>query len=186
MMPQPALDRRSLLKLGGGLSAALLAGTNFPAIAASAMQNRDAGRFTTLDAGTARTLEAMAARIIPTTHTPGAREAGAVWFMDALLGSDLADDMALIISGTADLDAQANGAFADLPSAAQDRLLSTIEDGDFFNAVRFMTIAGTFTLSEYGGNRGNVGWQMLGLTNQHHWQPPFGYYDRDRHGEQEA
>jgi gluconate 2-dehydrogenase gamma chain len=163
-----------------------LPGINFRSIAATATQSRDAGTFSTLDTDTARTLEAMAARILPTTDTPGAREAGAVWFMDAMLGDALADDLTLIQSGTAELNEQAGGSFAGLDPEAQDRLLTAIEDGGFFNAVRFMTIAGTFTMSEYGGNRDNAGWQMLGLSNQHHWEPPFGYYDRDRHGEQDA
>jgi gluconate 2-dehydrogenase gamma chain len=184
MPPSSYLDRRSLLKLGAG--AAMLGGLNLKAIAAAAVQSRDAGAFTTLDADSGETLAAIAARILPTTDTPGAQEAGAVWFMDALLGDALADSMPLIQAGIADLNKRAGGAFAALDSAAQDSRLKEIEDGEFFGFVHFLTLAGTFTLGQYGGNRDNLGWKMLGLSDQHHWQPPFGHYDRDRHGEQDA
>lgn len=185
-MSPPSIDRRSLLKLGGGFSAAMLGGISLQSIAAAARQSRDAGELRTLDTGTAQTLDAMAARILPTTDTPGAREAGAVWFMDAMLGEALAGDLELIQRGCTSLNEAAGGSFATLDARAQDRQLSAIEDGPFFAAVRFMTLAGTFTLGEYGGNRDNLGWKILGLSTQHHWQPPFGYYDRGRHGEQDA
>ena len=39
-----------------------------------------------------------------------------------------------------------------------------------------------FSLPEYGGNRDGVGWKLLGFEDQHVFQPPFGYYDRDYPG----
>lgn len=185
-MPAPQLDRRSLLKFGGGLGASLLAGASFPALAATAATNRDADTFQVLTATQAATLDSMSARIIPTTDTPGAREAGAVWFMDAVLGSDLAENLGMLESGITDLNDAAGGDFASLAPGAQDELLRSIEDGDFFDLVRFMTLAGTLTMSKYGGNRGEVGWDLIGLNPQHHWSPPFGHYDRGHHGETES
>jgi len=35
-----------------------------------------------------------------------------------------------------------------------------------------------FTLPAYGGNRGGVGWKLIGFEDAHVFQPPFGYYDR--------
>ena len=35
---------------------------------------------------------------------------------------------------------------------------------------------------EYGGNRDGVGWRMIGFVDEHAFQPPFGYYDRDYPG----
>ena len=185
-MKSPQIDRRTLVKIGGGLAASLLAGRSLSTIAREAAVQRDAQQFTTLTPKLAATLEAMAARILPTTDTPGAREAGAVWFMDTALRRDLPEAQALLEQGAAALDSDAGGSFTAKTDEEQDRLLQKIEDGDFFGLVHFLTLAGTFTLPAYGGNRKNVGWELLGLSTQHHWSPPFGYYDRGHHGEAES
>jgi hypothetical protein len=39
-----------------------------------------------------------------------------------------------------------------------------------------------FALPKYGGNRDHVGWQLIGFPDQHIFQPPFGYYDREYPG----
>ena len=72
------MDRRTLLRAGGALVATLLAGHNLSAIARDAAVQRETQQFTALSPGLAATLDAMAARILPTTDTPGAREAGAI------------------------------------------------------------------------------------------------------------
>jgi gluconate 2-dehydrogenase gamma chain len=61
----------------------------------------------------------------------------------------------------------------------QDQLLRQIETSEFFNTIRFLTVAGMFSSPEYGGNRDKVGFELLGFTDQHAWQPPFGFYDAD-------
>jgi hypothetical protein len=78
------------------------------------------------------------------------------------------------------------GDFSALAPAAQDVRLRAIEDGEFFGLMHFLTLAGTFTMSAYGGNRGEIGWDLLGFDRRHHWDPPFGHYDRGHHGEAEA
>ena len=45
--------------------------------------------------------------------------------------------------------------------------------------VRYLTLAGMFSLPEHGGNRDQIGWRLLGFENRHAWQPPFGFYDAD-------
>jgi RNA polymerase sigma factor RpoD-like protein len=146
----------------------------------------DDGAFAHLDAALAATLEAVTARILPTTDTPGAREAGAIWFIDAALATDLGDALPLLQAGAAELDAVSGGDFSALAPAAQDVRLRAIEDGEFFGLMHFLTLAGTFTMSAYGGNRGEIGWDLLGFDRRHHWDPPFGHYDRGHHGEAEA
>ena len=37
---------------------------------------------------------------------------------------------------------------------------------------------GLFSSPSYGGNRGGIGWKLLGFEDQHIFEPPFGYYDR--------
>lgn len=180
------MDRRTLLRIGGSLWGSTLLTLQFPAIAARAADNRAAGTYQVLDDALANTLEAVAARILPTTSTPGAREAGAVWFIDAVLTSDdLADTLPLLRAGAAALDEGAGGSFPGQDAALQDLQLQAIEEGEFFALMHFLTLAGTFTTSEYGGNRGEVGWDLLAFERRHHWDPPFGYYDGAQSGDAE-
>jgi gluconate 2-dehydrogenase gamma chain len=66
-----------------------------------------------------------------------------------------------------------------LTADQQDQILKGIEKTDFFQAVRFGTICGTFALPSWGGNRDHAGWRLIGLTHQPVFQPPFGYYDAE-------
>ena len=125
----------------------------------------------------------MAARIIPDDDSPGAREAGVVYFMDTALGSIFAGQSAGIAAGLADLNAKVvamdGGAmrFAGLDSDGQIDLLRREESSPFFGGVRFMTLCGFLAMPSYGGNRNHVGWDLIGFDHRHAWQPPFGYYD---------
>jgi hypothetical protein len=185
-MPQPELDRRTLLKLGTTAAVSALLSAATPALLAASEANRDAGQFQHLTPAAARTLEAVTARILPTTDTPGAREAGAVWFIDAMGGGTLKRVMPDLADGAAALDSASGGSFAALTESEQDAQLRAIEDGEFFALMHMLTLAGTFTMSRHGGNRGEVGWDILGFQRQHHWQVPFGYYDAQVHGTPEA
>lgn len=157
------------------------------AVAGTACTARDKGAaFEVLAAGEAKEFEAIAARILPTTDTPGAREAGVIWFMDKSLGSIMQNQLAFARDGLAafqsGVSAEFPGAklFSDLDSEEQDQYLGTHESSGFFGLMHFMTIAGFFAMSSYGGNRDDIGWKLLGIDHQHHaWQPPFGYYDAE-------
>ena len=53
-----------------------------------------------------------------------------------------------------------------------------------FNLMWAMTIFGFFSMEKYGGNRDQVGWELIGFEGGHGpWQYPFGYYDAQVHGE---
>ena len=129
-------------------------------------------------------VEAITARIFPTDATPGAREAGCVYFIDRSFTTFAADQADFFAEGLASLNASAAKAhgrgtrFASLTDAEQDALLRGIEDTEFFGAVRFATIAGMFALPKYGGNRGYIGWQMVDQQSVMEYQPPFGWYDQ--------
>ncbi len=70
--------------------------------------------------------------------------------------------------------------FSDLSDADQDTLLETQENTEFFGRVHFMTIAGFFGMSSYGGNRDQIGWKLIGFEGHRGaWQPPYGYYDAE-------
>lgn len=131
-------------------------------------------------------IEAMASRIVPAVDgRPGAREAGAIRFIDRALATFNANQKTLYAEGVTDLNRRAAAtqpgavSFAALTPAQQDAVLGAIETTPFFQTVRFDTIVGTFGLPTRGGNRDHAGWRLLGLEHQAAFQPPFGYYDAE-------
>lgn len=127
-------------------------------------------------------VEAMTARILPAVDgRPGAREAGAIHFIDRALATFNAAQKPLYVEGVADLMSRAakkgSASFAALTPAQQDELLREIEQTPFFQTVRFDTLIGTFALPTWGGNRDFAGWRLLGVEHQPFFQAPFGYYD---------
>jgi gluconate 2-dehydrogenase gamma chain len=189
----PRMPRRQFLIGAGGAAAAAWIGLNWPSIAAAhghavaARADGDAA-FTVLSAAAARDVEAIAAQIVPTDDMPGAREAGAVHFIDRSFATWLAPDARRYLDGLDDFwreFAKFGGgatAFADAPGAQQIAFLKSVENTPFFGGTRMLTLLGMFALPEYGGNRGGVGWKLLGFEDQHAFQPPFGWYDRDYPG----
>lgn len=137
-----------------------------------------ASGFTALTKVQADVVEAMTARILPAVDgRPGAREAGAIRFIDRALATFNAAQKPLYVEGVAALNTRAGASFATLPPARQDELLREIEQTPFFQSVRFDTLIGTFALPSWGGNRDFAGWRLLGVEHQPFFQAPFGYYD---------
>ena len=141
---------------------------------------------TTLNPVQVEALVALTSRIIPSVDgRPGAREAGAVYFIDRALATFNASQRALYDEGIADLNqralrkANAATGFAALAPAEQDDVIREIETTPFFHAARFDTIVGTLALPAWGGNREYLGWHLLGLEHQPSFQPPFGFYDAE-------
>jgi gluconate 2-dehydrogenase gamma chain len=183
--------RRKFLRASGGAVGGSWLALQLPglvALAEAAAAAHDANAaFLHLSPLEAAGLDAIAARIIPTDETPGAREAGVIHFIDQALGDYMAEAAGELRAGLESLDALAMGAFegerfASLEPAAQDALLREIEETPFFGLMQFLTVAGMFALPSYGGNRDYIGWQLLGLSHQHAWLPPFGHYDAERMG----
>lgn len=161
-----------------------LAGINLPvllSIGTAAAKARDqAEAFHILGAQEAADLEAIAAQIIPTDDTPGAQEAGVIYFIDGAMAGMFAHALPGLREGLAELNSKIPGddqSFARLASAEQMTLLKQEESSGFFGLVRFLTLAGMFSLPEYGGNRDHIGWKMIGFDHRHAWSAPFGYYD---------
>lgn len=181
------LTRRLFLQSGASTAFARAGLAGLVAVAESACTSRDeSAAFTTLTPELAREFEAIASRILPTTDTPGAIEAGVIWFMDKAFGSFDADYFGDAKNGLAAFQESIASAFpgarkfSDLDEADQDRHLASQEDSAFFSHMRFLTIMGFFAMSKYGGNRGDVGWKLVGVDAQNHgWQPPFGFYDAE-------
>jgi gluconate 2-dehydrogenase gamma chain len=161
----------------------------------AAADTSGASGFTALTKAQADVVEAVTARILPAVDgRPGAREAGAVHFVDRALATFNSAQKSLYVDGVADLNRRAaakwpaspvNAAaasFASLTPAQQDELLREIEQTPFFQTVRFDTLVGTFALPSWGGNRDFAGWRLLGVEHQPFFQAPFGYYDANANG----
>ncbi len=189
------LTRRTFLQASGSLAGSTLMRAGLPtfvALSQSACSARDAAAaFENISNAEAREFIAIAARILPTTETPGATEAGAVYFFDKAYGSFLADSadskreqMAEFQAGIATAYPGA-GLFSDLNSDDQDEYLRSVEDTPFFQSTRFLTIAGVFGMATWGGNRDDIGWKLVGMDGPPHaWAPPFGHYDAEYMEEQ--
>jgi gluconate 2-dehydrogenase gamma chain len=57
-----------------------------------------------------------------------------------------------------------------------------LDQTDFFRKVRFLTLLGLFASPSYGGNKGGIGWRLVGIDGSHAFTPSFGHYDRDYPG----
>jgi gluconate 2-dehydrogenase gamma chain len=132
-----------------------------------------------------RILEAIADRIFPATDSPGAVEAGAVEYIDRALAGDYAEFLPGYRKGLRAIDRHARekfGAkFTTLSDADKDAVLLDCEAGkvprfkksaNFFETVRCHVLEGVFGEPQYGGNRGLVGWRLVGFPGQQ-----FGYSD---------
>lgn len=188
-MNSDKLSRRHFLKSAGQTVGGTLAAIKLPVIlgvAQVACSRRDAeAAFANLDQRQAIEFEAVAAQIIPTDDTPGAREAGVIYFIDGALGSFMAGARDFLLSGLDELHQQAKTLapsvqwFSELSNQQQIEVLKNSEQTPFFGTMQFLTVAGMFSMPSYGGNKDHVGWQLLGFNHQHVWQPPFGYYDAE-------
>jgi len=145
---------------------------------------RGDGTISWLSAAEAADIEAVASQIVPTDDSPGAREAGVVYFIDRALASffsrlaaDYRAQLAAFQAACRERHPSA-GSFAALPSEGQIEYLKEIDQTPFFATTRLLTLLGMFSLPVYGGNRNGVGWKLLGFEDAHVFGVPFGYYDR--------
>jgi gluconate 2-dehydrogenase gamma chain len=133
----------------------------------------------------AREIEAITAQIIPSNETPGAREAHCVYFIDRVLLTLERDKQSIYVKGLQFLDRKTRerfpsaSSFSTLNSEQQIELLTTIENSEFFELVRYHTIVGFLANPEYGGNYNQTGWKLIGFEDDMHFEPPFGFYDAE-------
>src|SRR5260370_3978642 len=99
-----------------------------------------------LDPSTALDLEALTSEIIPTTETPGAREAGVVHFIDRALTTFDRENRAAYREGMAGINAKRAEMFpgsascAALTSAQRIALLTAVDATPFFRLPRTHTM----------------------------------------------
>ena len=144
----------------------------------------DATKLVHFSPGDAAQIDAISARILPSDDTPGAREAGVVYFIDQSLKGFAKDQAPLFADGLKSLGESVTkthgsaATFASLTAEQQDAALRAIEKTPFFGAMRFATLAGFLSLPKYGGNKDYVGWKMIGQDMAMEQKAPFGWYDR--------
>lgn len=145
---------------------------------------RETEHFTRLSPAEARTMRAFAAQILPSEPgSPGAEEAGAVYFVDRAFAEPFfADAVPVVRAGLARLDARAKAAgasngFASLSDADQRAIMHAVEHEPFFAAARTLVLIGTFADPSHGGNRNGVGMGIVGMDHRPSYTTPYGWYD---------
>lgn len=179
-----ALSRRDFLVRGSLYGGGLWIAANLPR--PKALQAAQASREpAALSAHEWKTVEAICARIIPTDHEPGAREADCINFIDKALAHEDAQALPVYQAGVVGVDAVAQQrfetAFAELEATRQDEILAALEAGKapgwpagpveaaaFFETARAHTIIGFLADPKYGGNRDFAGWRVTGYPGPRH------------------
>ncbi|MBO9576623.1 MAG: gluconate 2-dehydrogenase subunit 3 family protein [Sphingobium sp.] len=195
-MEQPIPSRRQFLTAVGNLASAGWIALNWPQIAVAAEHADHAAHdaaaapttLATLSAAEAAEIDAIANQIVPGGATPGARDARVIYFIDTALGSFFAAQLGSFRKGLADFQSGfaknfgGTKPFSAASEAVQVAWLQEVDETPFFAAVRRLTVLGLLALPKYGGNRDNLGWKLIGVEDQHAWEPPFGFYDKDYPG----
>src|SRR5262245_31464921 len=163
-------SRRAFLQASATSIGAAWVAANYPAIVAAQEHVSEAARlgkvrgFAFFTPEQALEVEAMAAQIIPTDSTPGAREARVVAFIDRVLTTfdaerqpDYKKGLEALAAKTRELNPGA-GKFSALNDEQQIKVLSALETTAFFDLVRTHTITGFFASPVHGGNFNKIGW----------------------------
>lgn len=214
------LDRRRFLARGLSALGATWSAAHWPALLSAADHAHKAARSPAPEAWEfftpeeAREVEAIASAILPSDGTPGAREAGVVYFMDRALVTFAVEDQKTYRQGLPEIQKRVKELFPEAASFSQatpeqqEAVLESLDEtgakspprrprGSFragsagqplFELLRAHTLAG-FLIdpdSDRKGNRGGVGWTVIGRLPDHSFQPPFGAYDKDYPGWQPA
>ena len=209
-----SLSRRRFLAQGAGGLSAVWVSAHWPALLAAAAHARQAAqsgvpaKFEFFRADEATEIDAITSRIIPSDETPGAHEAGVVYFLDRGLTTFGVDDQKTYREGLPELQARVtemfpgSSKFSALTAEQQDEVLHSFDEQsahgrqrrfrtspgaqNFFETLRQHTIAGFLVDPDYGGNRNGAGWKVIGRDREHMFQPPFGYYDKGYPGWESA
>lgn len=129
------------------------------------------------NAGDAATVEAFAEQIIPSEEgSPGARDAGVVYYIDRALAGFMRELQPLYRRGLRALSKLAEDSFGQefvaLDESRQRELIERMDaaaadpddfTGQFYRIVREHTVQGFFGDPAYGGNRDLIGWKLVGF-----------------------
>src|SRR6266481_6139079 len=163
------LSRRDFLSRGSAAVSAVWLSAHWPAIVAAAEHAHQAAKssaprkFQFFTPEEAVEIDAISARIIPSDETPGAREAGVVYFIDRALTTFAVDDQKTYREGLPGLQLRVRELFPSVEKFSsatpgqQDQILHSLDDqtgptrrhsrpggasSSFFQAIRVHTIVG--------------------------------------------
>jgi gluconate 2-dehydrogenase gamma chain len=165
MMTEPT--RRRILELALASHAAAIAEAQQHAHQAAKAGTRD--KLQSLSAEEAGEVGALASLIIPSGSTPGAREAGVTYFIDKALATFDRDKREAYRQGLRMVQGRRQELFpgsmsiAGLKPGDQLRLAEAIENTGFFETLRVHTVMAFLGRPEYGGNRNQAGWTLIGF-----------------------
>lgn len=189
-MKDNKVSRRQFLKSSSALTGASLLRIGAPSMIAltqaACTAKREQAAYKVLTAEEAADFAAIAARIIPTTDTPGATEAGVIYFFDNAFAAEMSKALSSARAGLAEFNRALTdtypgaAGFPALATGEQDAFLASRESSQFFDLCRAMTIFGFFSMSKYGGNKDYTSWDLIGFEGNHGaWDYPFGFYDAE-------
>jgi Gluconate 2-dehydrogenase subunit 3 len=203
------LNRRDFLLRSCGSLTAIWVSSHWPSLCSAATHARNAVqapetiKLSFFTPAQAKEIDAICARIIPTTDTPGAREAGVVYFIDKALTTFAVEQQNDYRQGLPELGARTHEMFATLDKFSsatpeqQDEVLRSYDEtaakpsrrpfrgmsgNNFFETVRMHTIVAFLLDPDAGGDPKGVGWTVIGREREHMFHAPFGYYDKDYAG----
>lgn len=117
-------------------------------------------------------LDAICNQIVPPDDTPGASQAGVVYYIDKQLAGPLKRFRPAYENGLPRFRAACLAArgtdFTTLSFADQTAFLKSIEKGElggFFSTVIEHTMQGFYGSPEHGGNLNGASWKMLGIED---------------------
>lgn len=202
--------RRDFLQLLGGTASAAWLTANWPALVSAAEHAHQAAKtgnptLEVFTADQAREVEALSACVIPSGETPGAREAGVVYFIDRALKTFFKEALPVYQKGLEAAQKTTTELFPGVPrfsaateeqklkifthmaseserEASGSRRLAPGASEDFFQTLRVHTIFGFLIDPEGGGNREFAGWKAIGRDPSHSFSAPFGFYDKNYPG----
>ena len=122
------------------------------------------------------TLMAAVDRVLPRDEDPGALDANVPEYIDRILQTDVLQQMkGQFVPGVAALERRAQRMFkvpfAKATPAQQDELLTIFKnspeksgEGHWYEMLVVLTMEGFLGDPSYGGNKGEVGWKLVGFT----------------------
>jgi gluconate 2-dehydrogenase gamma chain len=206
------LDRRRFLIRGAAALGATWTAAHWPAMVAASEHAHHVALFPEdqkwefFTPEEAKEVEAIASCILPSDDTPGAREAGVVYFIDRALVTFSVEEQKTYRQGLPELQKRVAELFpgvATFSAATANQQITVLESLDklgdktaaqrpqrlryrasaaqpLFETLRVHTIAGFLIDPEVDrkGNRGGVGWTVIGRELGHSFQPPFSAIDK--------
>ncbi|HEV8038965.1 MAG TPA: gluconate 2-dehydrogenase subunit 3 family protein [Bryobacteraceae bacterium] len=142
---------------------------------AAALPLYAAGPLQTFSGEEARLVEALCDQVIPADDSPGAKQAGVLYYIDRQLAGPLQRFEPAYHGGLSNLRRECQDRtgrdFADLPFLEQTKFLEGIEAGraekliSFWRLVIDHTMQGFYGSPANGGNRDAASWDMLGIRD---------------------